>query len=211
MTIAIIGAGKVGTTLGRRWAATGNQVLYGVRHPPAGDARQPDAADPTTVPIPVAVAAAETVVLTVPWAAVPDALASCGDLHGKLLIDCTNPIGPGFTATSTGANSGAELVASLAPGARVVKAFNTLGTGMLGDLADLTPTLPNPVATFICGDDDPAKTTVSTLGAQLGFEVIDAGPLAAAVMVEALALLWINLAYKQGLGPDFAFGLVRRP
>ena len=198
MKIAIIGAGKVGVALGRRWAGTGNEVVFGVRDP--GNARTQTAA-----------AGAEVIVLAVPWDAVAGAVAAAGDLSAKVLIDCTNPVGPGYTLALTGALSAAELVAQWAPGARVVKAFNTLGTGMLGDLADLNPRLPNPVATFVCGDDPAAKATASDLGRQLGFAVVDAGPLSAAALLEPTALLWINLADKQGLEPDFAFGLVRRP
>lgn len=63
---------------------------------------------------------------------------------------------------------------------------------------------------FICGDDAAAKGAVSTLAAELGFEVIDAGPLSSGRLLEPLALLWIRLAYVDGLGPNIAFKLLRR-
>ena len=212
MKIAILGAGRVGVALGRRWVGTGNDVVFGARAP--GDPKTQAAviaAGAPAVDIARAAAGAGVVVLAVPWDAAAEAVAAAGDLSAKILIDCTNPVGPGFALAPTGARSAAEAIAGWAPGARVVKAFNTLGSGMLGDLADLNPRLANPVATFLCGDDPAAKETAADLGRQLGFETIDAGPLAAAALLESTALLWIGLAYRQGLGPDFAFGLVRRP
>jgi predicted dinucleotide-binding enzyme len=63
---------------------------------------------------------------------------------------------------------------------------------------------------FVAADDPEAKRTVSQLSNELGFETIDAGPLRQARLLEPLAMLWISLAYAQGLGPNFAFRLVRR-
>jgi predicted dinucleotide-binding enzyme len=63
---------------------------------------------------------------------------------------------------------------------------------------------------YICGDDDAAKATVAALSRELGFEVVDAGPLASAVLLEGLARLWIDLALRRGLGREVAFKLLRR-
>jgi len=63
---------------------------------------------------------------------------------------------------------------------------------------------------FIAADDAEAKRVVAQLSDALGFETFDAGPLRQARLLEPLAMLWISLAYAQGLGPDFAFKLVRR-
>jgi predicted dinucleotide-binding enzyme len=63
---------------------------------------------------------------------------------------------------------------------------------------------------FLCGDDAEAKTVVTQLGEDLGFEIIDTGPLAIARLPEPLAVLWIHMAVFQGLGTDFAFLLQRR-
>lgn len=208
MNLAIIGAGKVGSTLGRRWAQAGHEVTFGVRNPT--DERSQTLASDSGGRVTTqadAAAGAEVVVLTVPFDAVPATVRELGDLSGKLLIDCTNAVGTGYTPAVEGAASGAELVAGLAPGALVVKAFNSVGVGMLGDL-ELGA---QRGATFICGDDEAAKATVRRLGEDLGFEVVDVGPLAAAPLVESVALLWITLAYRQQLGTDFVFGLIRRP
>ena len=63
---------------------------------------------------------------------------------------------------------------------------------------------------LICGDDDDAKATVAQLTESLGFDVVDAGPLANASSLESLALLWIKLAYVVDLGPEIAWKLLRR-
>ena len=68
----------------------------------------------------------------------------------------------------------------------------------------------NRLAMFICGDDDVAKATVTTLAEEMGFEVADAGALSQAFYLETLAMLWISQAFKQGWGSDFGFSILRR-
>jgi predicted dinucleotide-binding enzyme len=190
MKITIVGAGNVGGTLGRRWEAAGHQVRYAGRDD-----------------IPQAVAGAEVVVLATPWKAMSEVAAQLGGLRGTVLVDATNPIGPGFSLDhGPGGESGAEWLAKLVPGAPVVKAFNTIGFNVMAD-----PGFPGGAATLCyCGDDDGAKRRVHQLALDLGFEPVDAGPLVQARLLEPFALLWITLAMKQGLGREIAFRLVRR-
>ena len=63
---------------------------------------------------------------------------------------------------------------------------------------------------FLAGDDDAAKATVSKLGEELGFEMVDAGGLEIARLLEPVAMLWVHLAFRRGLGRNFAFKLLRR-
>jgi hypothetical protein len=63
---------------------------------------------------------------------------------------------------------------------------------------------------FICGNDAAAKAAVVELTAELGFEVVDVGPLQASRLLEALAMLWIHLAYAQKMGSGIGFKLLRR-
>jgi predicted dinucleotide-binding enzyme len=63
---------------------------------------------------------------------------------------------------------------------------------------------------FLCGDDRETKALVTQLGEELGFEMLDAGPLTIARLLEPLAMLWIHLAVFQGMGPDIAFTPQRR-
>lgn len=204
MRIGIIGAGNVGGTLGKLWAGAGHRVIFGVRDPQSEKVHAllswigPNARAGT---IGDAAQSGEVVVLAVGWAALSEVLAQTGDIAGKVLIDCTNRLAPSQPGS---APSAAEEVARLAPGARVVKAFNTLGAENLMDLR-----FDSQVAsTFICGDDPEAKAVVKRLGEDLGFDVVDAGPLSAAEMIESLARLWIHLS--RSMGRDIAFKLLRR-
>jgi hypothetical protein len=196
MNIGIVGAGNVGRTLGGVWSKSGHAIRYRVR--------SPSAADETTVG--EAAATADAVILATPWDAVKDAIAACGDLSGKILIDCTNPLLPKLAGLAVGTTtSGAEIVASLAAGAKTVKAFNTVGYNIMAN-----PAFGERRATlFYCGDDADAKRKVHALAAECGFDPVDAGPLTQARLLEPFALLWISLAYG-GLGRDIGFSLMRR-
>jgi len=202
MRIGIIGAGRVGMALGHGWMRAGHDVVFGVRHPAGREVlvgRVATLAD--------AVRGAAAVVVATPWDAAADALRSAGPLAGKVVVDCTNPILPGLGGLAVGAGeSAAERLAAAVPDARVVKAFNTTGSANMAN-----PSLGGrPLTMFLCGDDPAARRTVAELATDLGMDPVDAGPLAAARYLEPLAMLWIHLAYRQGLGPDFALQLVRR-
>src|SRR5262249_16161898 len=146
MKIAIIGAGSVGRTLGGAWR-TDHDVSYGVRSP--DDAKYADL-DASTTTNEAAAAGSDVVVLCTPWQATEQAVKACGDLTGKVLIDCTNPLAPDFTALEVGhTTSGAEHVAARAPGARVCKAMNQIGAPMMD-----RPQLPSAPVMFVCGDDE---------------------------------------------------------
>jgi predicted dinucleotide-binding enzyme len=201
MRIAIIGAGNVGRALGGAWRS-GHDVTYGVRSP--GDAKYADLGAPV-VTNEAAVADSDIVVLCTPWQATEQAVKSCGDLTGKVLIDCTNPLTPDFTALEVGhTTSGAEQVAGWAAGAQVCKAMNQIGAPMMDH-----PQLPSAPVMFICGDDDAAKQVTGGLVTELGFETVDLGDLDQARVLEPYALIWIHLALRQGFGFNFAFGLLR--
>jgi predicted dinucleotide-binding enzyme len=207
MNIAVIGMGSVGGTLGRRWATQGHAVVFGSRKPTDPKAvAEATAMKCRVASIRDAASAAEVVVLATPWQAVKDAIASAGSLSGKVLLDCTNPLTADVTALEIGhTTSGGEEVAKLAPGARVVKIFNTTGFGNMAN-ADYAGT---PATMFYAGDDASAKATAAALAKELGFEPIDAGPLSASRLLEPLALLWIKLAFQQ-LGFNFTLNVIRR-
>ena len=212
MNIAIIGAGNVGGALGANWAQKGHDIVFGVRDPKAektqgvlnkigGKAKAVTPAE--------AAAAADVVVLSTPWPAAEAAIRSMGNLKGKILLDATNPLtrGPDGIGLEIGhAISGGEKVQGWAAGASVFKTLNTTGFGNMA----------NPVfkgvksVMFVAGDDAAAKPKVIALVGDLGFEVIDAGPLRNARLLEAHAMLWIDLALVRGQGRDFAFGILRR-
>jgi 8-hydroxy-5-deazaflavin:NADPH oxidoreductase len=210
MKIAVIGSGNVGGTLGKGWAKKGYEIIYGVRDtgdPKLKELLSASGAKARAASVKEAASAAEVVVLTVPWNAAQDALKNAGELRGKILLDCTNPLKPDLSGLAVGANtSAAEQVAAWAPGARVVKIFNTTGA----------PNMANPVygegptMMLYCGDDAAAKSTAAQLAKDLGFAAYDLGPLSDARLLEALAMIWIHLAVRQKMGVNFAFRLVRR-
>jgi 8-hydroxy-5-deazaflavin:NADPH oxidoreductase len=213
MKLAIIGAGNVGGTLGTAWAQkAGHEIFFGVRNPAAdktqallrglgGKARAGSPAE--------AAAFGDMIVLTTPWPQAEAAIRSLGDVSGKIILDVTNPLamGPDGLGLEIGhSTSAGEKVQGWAKGASVFKTLNTTGFGNMA----------NPVfrgvqsVMFVAGDDAANKSKVIELVAALGFEVIDAGPLRNARLLEAYAMLWIELALKRGLGRDLAFARVRR-
>lgn len=208
MRIAIIGAGNVGGTLGRRWLKLGHEVIFGVRdvHGATAEQLRSELGGNARLTAPAeAAAASDVVVLTVPSAAAESTTSSLGDLTGKVLVDATNPVAAGF-AHGLAEGSVAERVAAVAPAAHVVKAFNTTGFNVMAD-----PKFGAESASlFLCGDDAAAKEQVQQLAAGLGFEPVDCGPLRQARLLEHLALLWISMALAHGHGRGIAFRLLTR-
>jgi predicted dinucleotide-binding enzyme len=201
MRIAIVGPGSMGAALGRRWAAAGHPVRFTFSRDPRRLDAVARSAAPLAEPCPSLVEAvewAEVVVLTVPWPLVAEVLAVAGDaLAGKIVVDATNPLNDAHTALLVGTtDSGGETVARWAPGARVIKAFNTVFARLLDPEIDLWP--PEPGTVLICGDDAPAKQVVARLATDAGGQPFDAGPLARARGTEALALL--EILYWQSHG-----------
>ena len=191
LKIGILGSGNVGGALSRAWAAKGHDIKFGKR----GSSNRE------------AALSAQVVVLTVPWPAAQEAIRDCGDLTGTILVDCTNPLAPDLKGLTIGLTTSAgEQVAAWAPGAKVVKAFNTIGAGNMGN-ADFKGV---PADGFYCGDDPSAKTAVADLIRDAGMNPVDVGPLRNARLLEPLAMLWIDLAVNQKQGGNHAFKLLRR-
>jgi predicted dinucleotide-binding enzyme len=213
MKLAIIGAGNVGGTLGAAWAQkAGHEVFFGVRDATSDKTQAlvrklgPKAAAGTPSQ---AAAFGDMIVLTTPWTAVEAVIRSMGDLSGRIILDATNPLamGPEGLGLEIGHSiSAGEMVQKWASGASVFKTLNTTGFGNMAD-----PLFRGVKSVmFVAGDDTANKPRVIDLVACLGFEVVDAGPLRNARLLEAHAMLWIDLALKRGLGRDWAFALVRR-
>jgi len=208
MKIGLIGSGHVGGALGTRWARAGHQVFFSSRHPASEQIQTvlrdagPSAQAGT---VPEAARSSDVIVLATPWSTTQQALEAAGDLRSKIIVDTTNPLLPDLSGLAVDASSsGGEQVAKWAPGAHVVKAFNTIGYNIMAD-----PNLAGQQATLLyCGDDGNAKSVVQTLAAEIGFDPFDIGPLTRARLLENFALLWIGIAMKQGR--EFAFKMIRR-
>ena len=210
MKIGIIGSGNVGGTLGTRWAQAGHDVIFGSRNPGSDEIRQLAAkagGAARAASFKDAAEASGLLLLATPWPAARTVVEGLGDLAGKVLIDATNPLLPNLAGLEYGTTtSGAEQVAGWAHGAKVVKAFNTVGFNIMANPA-FDPDRP---VMFYCGDDAAAKQAVRPLVEQLGFEAVDAGPLSQARLLEPFALLWISLALVHGQGREIGFKLLRR-
>ena len=211
MKIGILGAGNMGGTLGRLWSELGHEICFGLRDFESDKAQRARAAMGKEVRCGTAADAAEfaeVLLIAVPWSGTQSVISSIAPrLAGKVLIDCTNPIKPDLSGLAVGhTTSAAEEIEHWAPGARVVKAFNTVGANTLEDVqyGDHSASM------FICGDDDDAKKLVAQLAGEIGFEVIDAGPLVEARYLEPLAMLWIHLAIRGKFGSKIAVKLLRR-
>ncbi len=170
MRVAILGAGNVGGALGKGWSGAGHAIAYGV--PDSTDATHRQAAEAAgnarLGTVAEAAHDADVIVLATPFGAVDAALAVAGDLAGKILIDCTNPLRMGASGLELSLGfdrSGAEHVASLARGASVFKTLNQVGFEVM---ADATGYAAKPVM-FVAGDDQARKPVVMQLVSDLGF------------------------------------------
>lgn len=208
MKIGIIGAGDVGGTLGMRWRQKGHEIMFGIRNRQSQKVQKLIELDKNLEfgEIRETVAFGDVIVFAVPWDSVEETIRIAGNLTDKILIDPTNPLTPDLKGLALENTSAAEKISNLTKSAKVVKAFNMIGAKTLSNLiydsqrADL----------FICGDDSHAKQIVRELAIDIGFDVIDVGPLVNARLLESLALLWIELAFRQQMGPNIAFKLLRR-
>lgn len=210
MKLAILGAGSVGSTLGRAWATQGHNVIFGVRDVNTSKVQTlltEIGANAQAATLAEAVARAEVAVLTVTWDAMSEVVETIGKLDGKILLDCTNPlVGNQLDATLNLSQSGGEQVAAWFPDAKVVKIFNQVGWETMAN-----PKYGTEVATmFYAGNDVEAKQVAAQLATDIGFEPIDAGTLAASKFLETLAIFWGQLAYGQGVGRSIAWRLLKR-
>jgi 8-hydroxy-5-deazaflavin:NADPH oxidoreductase len=210
MNIGIIGSGKMGSGLGRIWGEKGHETTFSFSRSPdklealAGSIRGAKSGTPAE-----AAKTSDVILLAVGWAAVKGALDLAGPLRGKIVIDCTNPLNADASSLVVGhTTSGAEEVAKLAPGAKVVKAFNTAFAEVYQSDSRLFGS--RRATMFYCGDDADAKNVVSKLIIETGFSPIDAGPLKSARYLEGVAMLMIQLGYRQGMGTDIALSLMQR-
>ena len=207
MKIAILGTGRVGGTLGRKWAQAGHAVVFGTRDAGSDKVRALVAEvghGAVAAGHREAVATADVILLAVPWAEGSALVQSLGDLTGKVLIDATNPVAPNFQLAVSGNTSAAEELAKVTT-AHVVKAFNSTGSTIMAN-----PEFPaGRAAMLVAGDNEDAKAHVLQLAADAGFQPEDAGPLRAARFLEPMALLWISMANRYGR-EKLAFTLLHR-
>jgi 8-hydroxy-5-deazaflavin:NADPH oxidoreductase len=184
-SIAVIGGGNIGTTIGEAWRRAGHEVTFASRTP------EP----PQTAAVGDAIAGAEVVLLAIPGAAVPDLLAEHGAaLDGRVVIDATNDVGGERLHH-------AESYTEHAPGARFARAFSTLGYEMFAE-----PSIGGEVADlFWCGPEDAG---VEQLIADVGLRPVRVGDIGAIDVVDGAGRLWLTLVFRQGHPRRLAFRML---
>lgn len=212
MRIGIIGAGNIGTGIGKRLAKRGHEVVVSF-------SRSQEALDQAaaaigggarTGSVTEAGGHGEVVVLATPWAVTLEAVREAAPaLDGRVVWDCTNPLLPDMSGLALGTTtSGGEQVAAAAPGARVVKAVPPFAELLHAPSAEIDD---SKSSVFVCGDDAAARRLVAGLVAEIGADSVDSGPLKLARYTEPLGMLLVQLAYAQGMGPRIGAKLLRDP
>lgn len=187
-TVAILGQGSMGKGLADRLEGKVT-LLRGARQPEAGQLGYADA-----------VANADIVVLAVPFDAALETIRSL-NLAGKTVVDMTNPVTADFSGLRLGhTTSAAEELQQAAPGAKVVKAFNTIFAGLFSAPRATTASVP----VFVAGNDEAAVSAVAELAQAAGFAVEKTGTLDGARLLEPVGMLNIRLGYGLGQGTSIA-------
>jgi len=198
MHVTIIGTGNMARGVGSRVLAGGHELTVVGKD----EERARAVADELDGEVQTAVwgdpVEGEVVVLAVYYPDAREAVEQSADqLAGRTVVDITNPVNETFDALVVPLDSSAtQELAQLAPGANLVKAFNTTFAPTLrgGEVAG------QPLDVLIAGDDDGAKEQVATLARDGGLNPIDAGPLGRARELEALGLLHMQLQQPLGTG-----------
>jgi 8-hydroxy-5-deazaflavin:NADPH oxidoreductase len=203
MKITVIGAGNMGSAFVKQLHGAGHSVKVTSRNAAKATALAAQYAGVQAVPAQGAANDADAVVLAAGYSDAPTALASLGNLAGKVVIDITNPLTADYMGLSIGhSTSAAEEIAKAVPQAVVVKAFNTLFASVLDEGAGFSQSAK--VSVFVASDSDSGKQTVKQLATSLGFEAVDAGGLKNARYLEPLAGLNVYFGYGAGLGTRIA-------
>ena len=203
MIIAILGAGNIGSTLGKKWMQAGHHVIFGVRDPESPKAfalRESVGAAVEFTPLSSAIAAGEVILFSTPHAAVAGIVsANSPALDGKIILDATNNFGAAVVN-----NLGTILGA--APNAQVYRAFNASGWENFANpiYADTA------VDCFYCGPDQESRPMVEDLIVQVGLRPVYVGGLELAPVVDALGALWVTLALRRGYGRGITLKLIQR-
>ncbi|MEJ6405132.1 NAD(P)-binding domain-containing protein [Yoonia sp. 2307UL14-13] len=206
----VLGAGRLGGTLARRLAELGHDVHVIVPKP--DDAKYQELASLEHITLASSGSpnrTSDAMFVATPWEATESALSDLDLAVGQIVVDCTNPVSYGATGMTLAIDantSAAELMQGWLPAAKVVKTLNQVGSDILGDPAALSP----PPMMGLASDDDDAKSAVSALLNDLGFDAFDAGGLQNAHLLEAFALLWMSQAFSTGDPGGFAFGKAAR-
>ena len=201
MKIGVVGAGNIGGTLGKKWAAQGHEICFGVRNPDKeslvqqveqmeGNVRIGTSAD--------AIAAGDVVVFAVPGASVSSVVEeNLGALEDKIIIDASNNM-------RGESRHALDFLREKLPSAHLYRAFSSLGWENLDnpDFGDLKADL------FYCGDEA-GRATLDQIISDLGLDPVYLGGVEQVGLVEGMTDMWFNLALRQKMGRRIAFKLLK--
>ncbi|APE19773.1 MULTISPECIES: NADPH-dependent F420 reductase [Streptomyces] len=210
MRIGVLGTGAMADALATHWVRAGHEVFVGGRD--EGKARRLASrlgGGTGHGSLSAAAGAGDVVLAALPYGVGAQVVGDLrAQLDGKVLLDCSNPVGPGFRLLTDGGPSAARRLAESAPGVRVVKAFNLCHE----DVWRMSPPVfdGQRLAVPVCGDDDTALALVRELVRDAGCEPLSGGGLDRAGLVEATAALFIGLwvgeaADVRAMAPPLAF------
>jgi len=203
--IAIIGAGNVGSALGKGWIKAGHEVIFGVRDPHSSKTQKALALIPEakTSTVQEAAKKAEVIVITTPPEAVLELIPQLGEVSNKVIIDTTNSVRTRPAPFATAYHAIKEITKAV----DIVKCFNSTGfENMLNPVYD-----GEGIDMFAAGDSKKAKQVAEQLARDIGFATCyDFGGDDKVELLEKFALSWINIAIMQGHGRNLAFKLLKR-
>jgi len=179
MKIGILGAGMIGSTAAKLFVRAGHEVVV-------SNSREPETLRELVAELGSkgramraddAARWAEVVLLAVPWRT-PEALPPVDAVQGKIIIDAMNPYRSDGTVTDLAPSTSSEETRKRLPGARLVKAFNTIWFKHLAERGRPELPIEDRHAIFVAGDDEEAKRVVMQLIEEIGFGAVDTGALA---------------------------------
>ena len=206
-TVAVIGTGDMGDSLGPRFAKLGYEVVYGSRNPESDRVRslvKKTGNNASAKSQKEAAQQANIVLLLIPWPAMETVAQSLGDLSGKIVVDVSMPFEQGDDGYPQHMleTSSAELIQGWNPGAKVVKAFAAMGSQIIDDPTDVD----GPVSIPIAANDRSAKEEVARIAAAMGLDPVDFGPLRMARDIETMQMIYmIPLSQNRPRNWEFYF------
>lgn len=210
MKLAVIGSGNIGKSIGTWASKEGYEVIFSSRNPEHAKEAAAKAGNKSRSDTVIkAVNEADLILLAVPYSAIKEVASEIdSSVSGKTVIDATNPLSSDYSSLTVGFSScAAEEIQKLVPGAKVVKAFNSVFASVF---ASQNPERKGrKVTVFYAGDDGAAKSKVADLITKMGFDAVDCGALKSSRLLEPLALLNVSLGYSQGFGTDIGFSVLR--
>jgi 8-hydroxy-5-deazaflavin:NADPH oxidoreductase len=201
MIIAVLGAGNIGGSIGKKWAAAGHEVVFGVRDVNKAKVRtllEEISTRAIAASVTEAAMKADVMLLSIPHQAVAQTVqTNAAAMDGKIIIDATNKFGAPVI-------NNIAAISAAAPRAKIYRAFNSLGWEIFA-----RPLFGETNADhFYCGPDGEERLLVEGLISDVGVRPVYVGDLDTAPTVDALGVLWMTLAIRRGMGRRVAFRML---